>query len=94
MLYFDIEANNLAEVTTKKKGKQWVVQPEVSQVWCMVLVDMETNDEKLYVGEEEIRNGVERLARSSFVVGHNVCFYDIPVLSSFVLTLPFGYHVC
>ena len=80
MLYFDIEADNLAEVTTKKKGKWWVVQPEVSQVWCMVVVDMETNDEKLYVGEEEIRNGVERLARSSCVVGHNVCFYDIPVL--------------
>ena len=78
-LVFDIEANGLNEINLNSKGQ---VIPEVTQVHCLVIKDIDTNEIETYTGDD-IRLGVVRLRNADCIIGHNITVYDVPVLSRF-----------
>jgi hypothetical protein len=78
-LVFDIEANGLNEINLNSKGQ---VIPEVTQVHCLVIKDIDTNEIETYTGDD-IGLGVVRLRNASCIIGHNITVYDVPVLSRF-----------
>ena len=78
-LVLDIEANGLNEINLNSKGD---VIPEVTQVHCLVIKDVDTNEIKTYTGMD-IRSGVDVLRNASCLIGHNITIYDIPVLERF-----------
>lgn len=63
---FDIEADNINP-------------SDVTQVWCIVLKDLDTEEVFKY-GPEDIQKGVEKLRSFDRIVGHNILSYDLPVL--------------
>lgn len=71
---FDIEANDLYE--------------NVTQVWCLVVQNVATEQLHSFVGHEAIRRWASELPSGAVLVGHNAISYDIPVLNRIVgLTL-------
>ena len=78
-LVLDIEANGLNEINLNSKGD---VIPEVTQVHCLVIKDVDTNEIKTYTGMD-IRSGVDVLRNANCLIGHNITIYDIPVLERF-----------
>lgn len=64
---FDIEANHL--------------EPEkVTSVWCIVVKDLETEEVFKY-GPDDIQRGVDKLNTYDRLIGHNIIYYDAPVLA-------------
>jgi len=48
-------------------------------VHCIVVAPLD-NDEIYEYGPEQIKAGLEHLARADYLVGHNLCGYDLPLL--------------
>ena len=50
-----------------------------SVIWCIVAKDIDTN--QIYsFSPSNIEEGIELLARSKILIGHNILGFDIPVL--------------
>ena len=65
-LVFDIEANGLLF--------------DATDVFCIVAQDIET--ENIYsFGPTQLDNGLELLSKAEVLIGHNIIFYDLPVLT-------------
>jgi hypothetical protein len=64
-LVFDLETDNLYDKVTK--------------IHCMVIHDINRNETITY-GPDSINAGLEHLARADVLLGHNIIFYDIPVI--------------
>lgn len=64
-VYFDLESNGLLK--------------DVSKVWCIATVDVDTNEERLW-GPEEIEACLEYLYQADELIGHNIIGYDLRVL--------------
>lgn len=65
-LIFDIEADGLLDT--------------VSQVWCIVTLDIDTQEMLSYT-PETLSDGLQALERADLLVGHNIIGYDIPALT-------------
>lgn len=64
-LVFDLETDNLYD--------------KVSKIHCMAIHDINRNETVTY-GPDRINDGLEHLARANVLIGHNIIFYDIPVI--------------
>ena len=62
---FDLEADNLLHNATK--------------LHCNVIVDLDSDKASEY-GPKQITAGLKQLARARYLVGHNICNYDLPLL--------------
>ncbi len=62
---FDLETDNLYDKVTK--------------VHCLVLYDVQRQQTFTY-GPDDITSGLEHLARAHVLIGHNILFYDLPVI--------------
>ena len=62
---FDLETNNLYD--------------EVTTIHCLVLHDL-NRDQTFTYGPDSIAVGLEHLATADVLIGHNILFYDIPVI--------------
>ena len=62
---FDIESDNLYDKVTK--------------IHCIVIHDIYANKTTTY-GPDSINNALEHLACGHVLIGHNILFYDIPVI--------------
>ena len=65
-LVFDIETNGLL--------------PSVDTIHCIAALDVDTN-QLLTFGPNDIDTGLKALGEASLLVGHNICGYDLPVIS-------------
>ena len=72
----DIEANGLNELVLDRKGG---VIYEADIVWCIAIVDVDSGRE-LSFGPNDIAGAVEVMRDASLLIGHNIIFYDMPVL--------------
>ncbi len=61
----DLETDNLYDKVTK--------------VHCLVLYDVQRQQTFTY-GPDDITSGLEHLARAHVLIGHNILFYDLPVI--------------
>tara|TARA_R100000808_G_scaffold24969_1_gene60001 strand:- start:8337 stop:10043 length:1707 start_codon:yes stop_codon:yes gene_type:complete len=75
-LAFDIEANGLNELTVNSKGNPI---PEATKVWCLCVRDVDTGESWSFT-PDSISDGVELLREADILIGHNIIFYDIPLL--------------
>jgi len=64
-LVFDLESDGLYDVVTK--------------IHCIVIHNVTTNQTSSY-GPDGIADAIAYLATADVLIGHNICFYDIPVL--------------
>lgn len=64
-LVFDIETNGLTRNCTK--------------IWCLATYNLDTGEQKLFE-PRDIREGVSFLLSADELIGHNIIFFDIPVL--------------
>lgn len=62
---FDLETNGLYD--------------EVATIHCLVLHDL-NRDQTFTYGPDSIAAGLEHLATADVLIGHNILFYDIPVI--------------
>jgi DNA polymerase I-like protein with 3'-5' exonuclease and polymerase domains len=62
---FDLETNGLYN--------------DVNEIYCLVIYNIERKLTTTY-GPESITAGIEHLAKADILIGHNIIFYDIPVL--------------
>jgi DNA polymerase I len=62
---FDLETNGLYD--------------EVTTIHCLVLHDL-NGDQTFTYGPDSIAAGLEHLATADVLIGHNILFYDIPVI--------------
>jgi DNA polymerase I-like protein with 3'-5' exonuclease and polymerase domains len=62
---FDLETDNLYDKVTK--------------IHCLVLYDVQRKQTFTY-GPDDIASGIEHLARAHVLIGHNILFFDIPVI--------------
>ena len=76
-LVFDIEGNGLSEVVVKKCPVS-----EGNKIWCIVAKDIETGKIYRFI-PSEVSKGVELLRKADLLIGHNITFYDIPMLERF-----------
>jgi len=72
---FDIETDNLYD--------------NVSKIYCIVLHDIYGNQTFTY-GPDRIDDGLKHLDLADVLIGHNVIFYDIPVISKLCPAYSFG----
>ena len=75
-IVIDIEANGLNELVLDRKGG---VIHEADVIWCVGIVDVDTG-EKLSFGPNDIEGAVRVMRDASLLIGHNIIFYDIPIL--------------
>ena len=61
----DLETDNLYDKVTK--------------IHCLVLYDVQRKQTFTY-GPDDIASGLEHLARAHVLIGHNILFYDLPVI--------------
>jgi DNA polymerase I len=66
---FDIETNGLLN-----KGSD-----SVSQIWCLVIQDINTGEVFQYP-PDQVEEGLNKLKEADALIGHNIIFYDIPVI--------------
>ena len=66
-LIFDIETDGLPPDTTK--------------IWCLVAKDIDTKQQYVY-GPNQIEEGLDLLARASYLAGHNILGFDLPMIES------------
>lgn len=71
---FDLETDNLYDKVTK--------------VHCLVLYDVQRQQTFTY-GPDDIVSGLEHLARAHVLIGHNILFYDLPVIRKLYLSYTF-----
>ena len=64
-LIFDIETNGLYD--------------EATELFCVAIHDVVRN-ETIGYGPESIDRAIDRLASATCLIGHNIIFYDLPVL--------------
>ena len=64
-LVFDIEANGLLF--------------DATDVFCIVAQDVNTDQVYSY-GPDQLDEGLELLSKAEVLIGHNIIFYDLPVL--------------
>ena len=64
-LIFDIETNGLYD--------------EATELFCVAIHDVVRN-ETIGYGPESIDRAIDRLANATCLIGHNIIFYDLPVL--------------
>jgi DNA polymerase I len=62
---FDIEADGLLDTATK--------------LHCVVVANLDTDEVNKY-GPDRIGTALEHLKRADYLVGHNICGYDLPLL--------------
>jgi DNA polymerase I len=62
---FDLETDNLYD--------------DVTKIHCLVLYDI-NRDQTFTYGPDSIALGLEHLATADVLIGHNILFYDIPVI--------------
>ena len=76
---FDIETNGLYD--------------DVNEIFCIVIYDV-TRQQTITYGPDSIDGAIDALNNADVLIGHNIIFYDIPVLQklkpSFVLKIDFG----
>ena len=73
----DIEANGLNELALDRKGG---VINEANTIWCIAIVDVDTGEE-LSFGPDNIDGAVEVMRGADLIIGHNIIFYDMPVIA-------------
>ena len=64
-LIFDLESDGLYDA--------------VSKIHCLVIYDIQSGNTFSY-GPEAIDNAINHLDSADVLIGHNILFYDIPVL--------------
>jgi DNA polymerase I-like protein with 3'-5' exonuclease and polymerase domains len=64
-LVFDVEADGLLNDATR--------------LHCIVVVDLDSDHVNEY-GPDQISAALEHLSRASYLTGHNICGYDLPLL--------------
>ncbi len=64
-LIFDLESNGLYDT--------------VSEIYCLVIYDLQSGHTSSY-GPDAIDNAIDHLGTASVLIGHNILFYDLPVL--------------
>jgi DNA polymerase I-like protein with 3'-5' exonuclease and polymerase domains len=64
-LDFDVEADGLLDTATK--------------LHCIVVSNLDSNQVDEY-GPEQIPAGLDHLSRADYLIGHNICNYDLPLL--------------
>lgn len=64
-LIFDIESNGLYD--------------SVTEIFCIVIYDIGSQQTFTY-GPERIADALEYLAKAHVLIGHNITFYDLPVI--------------
>ena len=69
---FDIESNGLYD--------------EVTEIFCIVIYDFNRKQTFSY-GPDRITDALDHLAAADCLIGHNILFYDIPVLKKLGLAL-------
>ena len=52
---------------------------EPTKIWCLVAKDIDTKQQYIY-GPDQIQDGCDLLESSSYLVGHNVLGFDLPVI--------------
>jgi len=62
---FDLETDNLYD--------------DVTKIHCLVLYDI-NRDQTFTYGPDRIADGLEHLATANVLIGHNILFFDIPVI--------------
>ena len=62
---FDLETNGLYN--------------DVNEIYCLVIHDIKGELTTTY-GPDSIAAGLEHLAKADILIGHNIIFYDIPVI--------------
>jgi DNA polymerase I-like protein with 3'-5' exonuclease and polymerase domains len=62
---FDLESDGLGETATK--------------VHCIVIADLDSDQVDAY-GPDQIHAALEHLARASYITGHNIANFDLPLL--------------
>ena len=62
---FDVETNGLYD--------------SVTEIFCIVIYDV-TRKQTVTYGPDSIDSAIEHLHRADVLIGHNIIFYDIPVL--------------
>lgn len=68
-------------------GKRWYVfdletnglYDDVVEIFCLVIYDIQRKQTFTY-GPDSIADGLEHLASADVLIGHNIIFYDIPVI--------------
>ena len=64
-LIFDLESDGLYDEATK--------------IYCIVCYDIKTNQTFSY-GPDNIHDGLRHLQSANFLIGHNILFYDCPLI--------------
>ena len=52
---------------------------DASKIWCIVAKDLETNKVHSF-NPDQIKEGLELLAKAELLVGHNILGFDIPII--------------
>ena len=66
---FDLESNGFLNQGSKS----------VSTIWCMVIQDVQTKEVWEY-RPHQIQEGLDKLKEATTLIGHNIIFYDVPVI--------------
>ena len=64
-LIFDLESDGLYD--------------EATEIYCIVCYDIKTNQTFSY-GPDNIHDGLRHLQSANFLIGHNILFYDCPLI--------------
>lgn len=52
-----------------------------NRIWVVGIISMETGEYRAYVGDEEVPEGLMRLANAERIIGHSFKSYDAQVIS-------------
>jgi DNA polymerase-1 len=55
--------------------------PNITKIWCLVAKDIDTKQQYVY-GPNQIEESLDLLARASYLAGHNILGFDLPVIES------------
>ena len=75
---FDLETNGLYD--------------DVNEIFCIVIHDVNRN-QTLSFGPESIDHALNLIRSADCLIGHNIVFYDIPVLKKLISDFDFNGHV-
>ena len=55
--------------------------PDITKIWCLVAKDIDTKQQYVY-GPDQIEKGLDLLERASYLAGHNILGFDLPMIES------------
>ena len=78
-LKFSLKANSEVENWYVLDLETDNLYDKVTKIHCLVLYDVQRKQTFTY-GPDDIASGLEHLARAHVLIGHNILFYDLPVI--------------